>query len=208
MPGNNLANEIYWQLEGALVWKHIALLAGADGVVSRKDDPFTGDSANRPNFNTGSTNLYLGENRQSIVPYLGANVALGSKWRVELRGSQVISATSFDQGTNLGIHLIRRSDPGTGRKYDLAFKEYDIEANVFKVSPKKGYVVIDKGVASDVQKGMKIDFFEFDYIGGNTLLASGVVLKTTADTSIVKITHLYNTKRELKEGVIARGSFK
>ena len=68
--------------------------------------------------------------------------------------------------------------------------------------------MIDKGLSEDIQKGMKIDFYEFDYVGGNILLASGIVLQAKADTSVVKITKTYNTKKELKEGVVARGTFR
>lgn len=125
-----------------------------------------------------------------------------------MRGSQVVSGNSTDIGTAFGASLIRRVEDKSQDRPDQRFKEYDFEAAVTKVSPKKKYVVIDKGLADDVAKGMKIDFFEFDYVGGNILLARGIVFKTKADSSIVKITNLYNSKKELKEGVVARGSFK
>lgn len=207
-PGSDLSSEIYWQAEGALQWTYVALIAGADGVISNNNDPYNDDPQNRPVLTTGSTALYNGINRQFVAPYLGMNFALGQAWRIELRGSQVVSARSYDLGSGFGVSLIRRVDTKNGIKPDKVFKDYDIEATVSKISPQKGYVVIDKGLSSDVQKGMKIDFYEFDYVGGNILLASGVVIQTKSDTSIVKVTHLYNTKKELKEGIIARGAFR
>ena len=53
-----------------------------------------------------------------------------------------------------------------------------------------------------------MDFFEFDYIGGNVLVASGVIVKTNSDTAIVKITERFNQKKELKEGLIGRTTLK
>lgn len=207
-PGQDLSDEIYWQVEGALAWKYVALIAGVDGVSSMNNDPFTSDPENRPIFNTGRTALYNSYNREWIAPYAGINIALGPNWRVELKGSQTVSGRSTDIGTGFGISLIRRVDNRKIDKVDTRFKDYDLEASISKVSPKKGYVVIDKGLADDVQKGMKIDFFEFDYVGGNILLARGTVIQSKADTAIVKITHRYNTKKELKEGVVARGNFR
>jgi hypothetical protein len=179
-----------------------------DGVSSMKNDPYEDDEVNRPIFETGSSGLYHSINREWIAPYAGVNFALGPSWRIEFRGSQVTSGKSTDLGTNFGVSLIRRVDDKATDKADTKFKDYDFEASITKISPKKGFVVIDKGISEDVQKGMKIDFYEFDYVGGNILLAKGIVIQSKADTSIVKITHLYNTKKELKEGVVARGSFR
>ena len=207
-PGSEISSEIYWQVEGALAWNYFALIAGVDGISSMNNDPYEGDEANRPVYNTGSTFLYNSSNREIIAPYAGFNVALGENWRVELRGSQVISGRSTDLGTSFGASLIRRSEDKSTQRPDKKFKQYDFEATVTKVSPKKGYIVIDKGISEDVQKGMKIDFFEFDYVGGNILLARGIVIQAKADSSIIKVTHIYNTKKELKEGIVARGSFR
>jgi len=207
-PGQELSDEIYWQLEGALVWKYLALVAGVDGVSSMNNDPHGDDETSRPAYYTGRTALYNSKNREWIAPYAGLNVALGSNWRVEARASQVVNGRSTDLGTAFGISLIRRVEDKKTNKIDTRFKQYDVEASISKISPKKGYVVIDKGLADDVQKGMKIDFFEFDYVGGNILLARGTVIQSKSSTAIVKITHRYNAKKELKEGTVARGNFR
>lgn len=207
-PGQDLSDEIYWQLEGALAWRYLALVAGVDGVSSMNNDPHEANEANRPLYYTGRTALYNSKNREWITPYAGINVALGANWRVEARASQVVSGRSTDLGTAFGISLIRRVEDKKTNKIDTRFKEYDVEASISKVSPKKGYVVIDKGLADDIQKGMKIDFFEFDYVGGNILLARGTVIQSKSSSAIVKITHRYNTKKELKEGTVARGNFR
>lgn len=206
-PGSDISDEIYWQAEGAMAWSYIALVAGVDGVTSLKNDPYEDDEENRPLYNS-PTNLYNTKNREWITPYAGINIALGNTWRVELKGSQSIQGRSTDLGTTFGINLIRRVEKSETRLVDSKFKTYDLEATVTKISPKKEYVVIDKGIADDFNKGMRVDFFEFDYIGGNVLVATGVIIKTKSDSAIVKITQRFNTKKELKEGLIGRATLK
>lgn len=202
-PGTDLSDEIYWQAEAALAWRYVALIAGVDGVSSIKNDPYQDTPSDRPVYNRG-TELYASSNREWLAPYAGLNFALGNTWRLELRGTQVLSGNSTDLGTAFGINLIRRVDKSSTRLVDNKFKTYDLESSVTKVSPKKEYVVIDKGLADDFNKGMKIDFFEFDYIGGNILVASGVIVQVKSDSSIVKITQRFNMKKEIKEGLIGR----
>jgi hypothetical protein len=207
-PGDELSSEIYWQVEGAMVWQHVALIAGVNGISSMNNDPNEDDPINKPQYYTGSTALYNSTNREMIAPYVGANLAMGKNWRVEFKGSQVVSGTSTDIGTGFSVALIRRADIDKSVTPDKTFKRYDFEGTITKVSAKKKYVVIDKGVGEDVRKGMKIDFYEFDYVGGNFLIARGTVISVKSDTSIVKITTVYNTKKVLKEGIVARGSFR
>ncbi|MGE3611461.1 MAG: hypothetical protein AB7I27_17850 [Bacteriovoracaceae bacterium] len=207
-PGSDLSSEIYWQLEGAVVWRYVALIAGVDGVSTLSNDPYNNQTSTRPNYNVGNTYLYNSQNREWIAPYAGVNFALGKSWRLELRGSQVLSGKSTDLGTSFGLMLARRVEEKDILKSDKKFKTYDIEATITKVSPKKEFVVIDKGLADDVEKGLKLDFFEFDYVGGNILVAQGVVIQVKASSAIVKITQRFNDTKEIKEGLIARGTVK
>lgn len=206
-PGIDLSDEVYWQAEGALVWTHVALIAGVDGVTSLENDPYS--DSERPIYNTGHTALYNSSNREWITPYAGMNIALGKEWRVELRAGQVVNGQSTDIGRSFGFQLVRRVEaPDPTKALDAKFKSYDIEANVTKVSPKKEFVVIDKGLTEDVQKGMSFDFFEFDYVGGNVLVARGTVISTKSDSAVVRITQRFNQKKEIKEGLIGRASIK
>lgn len=204
-PGSDLSDEIYWQVEGALPFRYLALVLGVEGVSSMNNDPFDSAPAEKPVYNAGASELYNGINREAITPYAGLNFALGTSWRLELRGGQAISGNSTDLGTTFGVNLVRRVDTPKD-KPDATFKDYDLEASITRVSPKKEFVVIDKGLASDIEKGMKIDFFESDFLGGNILLARGVVIQVRADSCTVKITQRFNASKELKEGQVARGS--
>lgn len=207
-PGSGLSGEIYWQAEGAMAWKYVALIAGANGVTSLSGDAHGDEPGSKPPLNTANTNLYNSINREWIAPYAGLNIALGDSWRVELRGSQVLSGRSTDLGTTFGINLVRRVETKEVNYITKNFKTYDLEASVTKVSPKKEFVVIDKGLDSDVEKGMAFDLFEFDYVGGNTLVARGIVVQVKASSAIVKLTQRFNAKKEIKQGLVGRARLK
>lgn len=207
-PGNDLSTEFYWNGEIALQFRYVTPLVGVDGVTSLENSTYESDPADRPNWNSRPTALYNSINREWISPYVGLNVAFSPAWRVELRGQQVISGRSTDLGTGFGINIVRRLDQQDEKVVDSQFKTYDLEATVTKVSEKKTYVVIDKGLADDIEKGMKFDFFDFDYVGGNSLVARGVVAKVSADKAIVKLTHRFNLAKEIKEGLVGRASLK
>jgi hypothetical protein len=207
-PGDDLSTEFYWNGEIALQWRWVAALVGIDGVTSLKNSTYESDPADRPAWNTGTTQLYNSINREWMAPYVGLNFAFSPVWRIEFKGSQVVSGRSTDLGTGFGVSLVRRMDQSDEKIIDSQFKTYDLEATVTKVSDKKTYVVIDKGLNDDIEKGMRFDFFEFDYVGGNILIARGVVLKVSADKSIVKLTHRFNLSKEIKEGLVGRASLK
>ena len=207
-PGNDLSSEFYWNGELAFQFRHITPLFGVDGVTSLKNSPYENTPDDRPDWNTRPTHLYNSINREYIAPYAGINFAFSNVWRIEFKGYQVISGRSTDLGTGFGINLVRRLDESTEKVVDATCKTYDLEATVTKVSEKKTYVVIDKGLAEDIEKGMRFDFYEFDYVGGNTLVARGVVIKVSSDKAIVKLTHRFNLGKEIKEGLVGRATLK
>ncbi|MCO4754685.1 MAG: hypothetical protein KC478_09380 [Bacteriovoracaceae bacterium] len=65
-------------------------------------------------------------------------------------------------------------------------------------------MIIDAGLREGLEKGSKIDFYHFDYLGGNELIASGYIVKLGATKSMVKITKRYSKKR-VEDGTLARG---
>lgn len=205
-PGKDLSPEVNWGFEGALVWSRATLLAGLEGVSSLNKDAYTSDPDNKPLVNTGGSERFNSINRQYLAPYVGAQFALGKEWRLETRYQQVMQPRSYDSGHLMVVSLVRRTQPAASRAADQRFKEYDMEATVKKVSPKKQFVIIDKGLSADVQKGQRFDFFFSDYLGGNILLARGVVIQVTADQAVVQLTTRYTNKHEIKEGTFARGN--
>jgi hypothetical protein len=204
--GRDISDEVLLNAEAALAWSNVALIAGIEGIVSVQNDPYN-LSETRPVFNAGS-NMYKTRNREWAMPYVGLNFALGNKWRLELRGGQVVYSKSYNSGTSYGLQLVRRVESESVRFTDTRFKTYDIEGSIVKISEQKGYVVVDRGLTEGIQKGMKFDFFEFDYVGGNILIASGVVVEVKTETCIVKITQKYQANKDIKEGLVGRSLLK
>ena len=204
-PGSSLSPELAWQLEGAMAWKHVALVAGALGVQSLNQDAYTDEPENKPAINTGGSSIYNSINRQYIAPYVGVNFALGRNWRIETRYHVFTQARSYDTGSMITLSLATRHEPDTTMLVDQTFKEYELEASVVKLSPKKQFIIIDKGLDNDVRNGQRFDLFHFDYLGGNVLLARAVVIQVNAAQAVLKITTRFSNKHEIKTGTIARG---
>ncbi len=204
-PGKELSPELNWGIEGAMAWRRFALVVGVDGVYSMNQDAYSDEPLAKPPVNTGGSAIYNSINREIVAPYAGFNLALGSKWRVEARYQIVSMARSYDTGSQVSLALATRVDSDPTREIDKTFKEYYLEASVTKLSPKGQFVVIDKGLAHNVQVGQRFDFFHFDFVGGNVLLARGVVIQVGADQAVVKFTSRFSQKHPIKVGTVARG---
>lgn len=204
MPQEHLAMEIPWKLEAAWLFDRWAIVGGLKGITSMGDDEFTDNPSQKPRLPTGVTGLYNSVNREMMEPYVGAYRAFDS-WKIGVGYSQVISGVSTDKGQTLLASLSWSSSGITVAQKRLnTFKEYDTEATVNKVSPRGTFVKIDKGLTSDIQKGMRFDIFKTDFEGGNKLYASGIVYETGAEWSIIKITQTYQTD-VIQNGFTARG---
>lgn len=207
-PGKELSAEIYWKAEGALAWSYVALVAGIEGVNSLNQDPYKTDPDNRPLFNTGGSSLYASLNRQFMAPYVGANIAFNKNWRVEGRYHSFMAQRAYDSGGLFTLALVKRVETDTRAKIEGSFKEYDLEASVAKVSPKKQFVILNKGLSHNVEKGQRFDLYHFDYLGGNVLLARGVIIQVNSEQSVLQLTTRFSNKHEIKEGTVARGMAK
>ena len=75
---------------------------------------------------------------------------------------------------------------------------------MIKVSPRGKFLKIDKGITSDVEKGMVFDIYKSDFFGGNKLLFSSTVIDLGSDWSIVQINKIF-IEHPLEIGLVARG---
>jgi hypothetical protein len=204
-PGLDLSNEILSELEMAFVWRKVALYAGVENNYSLSQDMYTDVPEDKPQIPSGMTQNWNSINRSWFAPYAGLNLAFNNEWRLESRFTNVMMGNSTDGGLKYFFAFVRRTgDKSSYRKENKKFKSYKVEAQVTKLSPKGKYFVIDKGLASDVTQGMRFDFYEFDYLGGNKLIATGYAVKVSADSSIIQISSRFS-KRRIKEGTLARG---
>lgn len=203
-PGHDLSSEVLLNFETGLLWQKYALYVGSDYNYSLKQDAYTENPEEKPLVSNGNTNLYNSINRSWLEPYLGLGISLGSKWRIEAQYAQRISGVSTDLGQSISFALVsRKSESKEADLKRAAFKEYAVEAEVTKISKGLTTVVISSGLIDDLTKGDKVDFYYFDYLDGNELIASGFIVKVGSDKSLVKITKKYS-KRAVKIGTIAR----
>lgn len=204
-PGADLSSEILTELEAAYVGKKAALYVGVKNITSLNQDPFSDDITQKPAIATGNTQLYNSINRNLTSAHLGLNFAFGEHWIFGTKVSNTFNAISSDLGTNIIVTLTRRNESrNTFKAKDTAFKEYQVEASVQKIGKTRNVVVIDVGMDDNVNNGMRFDFYFFDYLGGNELIATGVVVKASSSKSLVKILKRYSKKR-VEEGTMARG---
>lgn len=204
-PSSTMSSEIYTEVEAAMVWEKFALLAGVENVTGLNQDAYSNDPQNKPLISSGSTFLFNSVNREWTAPYVGMNFAFGKNWRLEGRYQRRIAGNSTDLGNALTFVLARRnSETKTFQAKNQAFKEYTVEAVVTKVSKAGSAVVIDAGMAQGLKEGSRIDFYHFDYVDGNELIAAGKIVKLGATKSLVKIVKRYAKKR-VEDGTLARG---
>lgn len=204
-PGSNISD--YTAYDASLVYKRprAALGAGVDGIVSFHNDP-ADDSVNRVERFPGSTQTIFGFNPYYVMPYGQVWFSFNENFKGTIKAGQVYQGRNWDKYTYGLVSLTYQKRKFNPEKvFEESFKEYDVEATITKVSPRKVFIQMDKGLTDDVSKGMRIDVFEFNYLGGNKLIASGFVFEVGVDTSIVKITKYFNDRIKVKVGHIIRG---
>lgn len=204
-PGEDLSQEIFSRSQFGLVWNYVALYAGVENVTSLGNDPYTDDVENKPIVVQGASGMFNSINRQWTAPYLGLNIALGTNWRLGFEYAQVATGSSTDLGPRFGITLAKRTSPVKSEfaKRNAKFKQYQVEGSVIKLSKSRKVAVIDKGLANGIEKGMAVDFYYFDYVGGNELIAKGKVLKAKTAKALVRIIKRYS-RRRVEEGTTFR----
>lgn len=203
-PAQDLSSEIYSEIEGAMVWSHFAFAIGMENNYSMEGDSYSSDPESKPEIYNGPSEMYNSINRSWSAPYGKVNIALGKTWRIEGRYTQILTGNSTDLGPRISVHLIKRKeDYKEFAKRDSQFKEYTIEGEVSKISNARTACVVNKGLTSGLKEGMPVDFYHFDYVDGNQLIARGVVVKAGASKSMVKILKRYSKER-VKEGTVIR----
>lgn len=203
-PGSELSSEILSEFEAAAVWKKMSIFVGLQNISSMNQDPFFDDINAKPLIARGNTELFNSINRSMTSGYMGLNISMGKTWMLGLKVANTFNAVSSDLGTNFILNFTKRTQPNSSfKKIDQTFKEYRVEASVSKISKTRNVVVIDKGIDEGLKKGMSVDFYFFDYLGGNELIATGIVVEVSGVKAMVKITKRYSKKR-VEEGTVAR----
>lgn len=204
VPYDDLSDEIVYKAETALEGSHLSFRLGVEGVYSLQTSDYADSPDSRPGVYYGETTLYNGVNRNIVMPYAGLGASFGPLL-VDLRGGMVAGGSWTDAGQQimLTVTYVKSGTSKTELK-EKAFKEYDIEASVIKISPRGAFIKIDQGFSQDVSKDMKFDIFKTDYFGGNILVASAVVSQLGADWCILKLTKRFRDIA-IESGFTARG---
>ncbi len=204
-PGPDLSAEFFTDIRYVLAWNAASLYLGFENIASLEQDAYTNDPENKPQYFDGASGMVNSINRQWSTPFIGLNFALGRYWRVETQYAQIYTGTSTDLGPRLSISLVRRNEETTKAfsKRDSQFKEYLMEGTVTKLSKSGKIAIVDIGIENGLKEGMKVDFYYFDYQGGNKLIGRGKVVKASASKSLVQITSRYGKPR-IKDGTVVR----
>lgn len=199
----NLSDEILYRIELAKPFSNLLLAVGIDGVMSMNQDEFSEAPSLKPQIEGGVSGLFNSINRSATIPYLRAGYAF-EQFAAHLKLGTVMSGTSTDEGNFFQAGL-SYSFGGTSASVMRIenFKEYYVEASVLRVSPRAKFLKIDKGLAADIKKGMRVDIFQTDFFGGNALIASGVVFEVQADSAIIRLEKRFSD-REIRPGFTAR----
>ncbi len=197
------SEEIPYGMRLALLGTHWDIYGGIRGIVSVKSDAYTGDEANKPAIGIVGTNLYNSVNQEYTDGYVGL-VKKWRKWGVGIEGGTRFRGTSTDLGYWGGVKLIYRTSGYSSADIRRdQFKEYEIEGEVLKVSPRGKYVKVNIGLAQDLDSNMRIDIYKTDYFGTNILIATGVVQELRANWSIIRLVKKYKQVK-IKRGWTAR----
>lgn len=206
-PSQKLGSEIFSQVDYNLAWDYFSFGVGVENNYSLENDNYSGDPENKPQTYNGPSEYFNSVNRSWTAPYFQMNLSFGGPWRFESRYTQVTTGNSTDKGPRLMLALVRRGGKNKAlesfKKTDSAFKQYKTEGLVTKVAKTRKACLIDKGIVHGVEKGQRVDLYYFDYIDGDKLIASGIVVKTQASKSLVKIIKKYDKKR-VEAGTVAR----
>jgi hypothetical protein len=206
-PPNELSSEIPYLFESVFTGQTWNISLGVEGNFSLKQDPYYGDPENKPLLEVAANSpseLFNSVNKRVMKGFGKLRKEFGN-WGIEIGYGKILSGFSTDVGWQLDFSLSWQSNGLTKkrRKRDR-FKEYEVDALITKVSPRGGFVKLDKGYADDIEKGMAMDIYQTDYKGKNVLVAAGVIYESKANWSILKITKKYVEGR-IQVGFIARG---
>ncbi|RZF20736.1 hypothetical protein DAY19_12175 [Halobacteriovorax vibrionivorans] len=204
IPGAPISSEIPFEARWVKHYVDWAFWLSANGVYSLGGDEYTDSPQTKPAVSSGYTSRWNSINRQFLALDATAQTIIKNKYLIYGKVGSTVLATSTDKDiyASLGVQWTT-GGVSAQQKFEESFKEYTIEANVIKVSPRGVFIKIDHGSLDDIQKGNIVDIYKTDYFGGNILVAKGMVYEVASASSIVKIVTRYR-KMPIQKGFAAR----
>ena len=203
LPPDHLSDELLYDVHYLFKGTMASLLLGVDGVISLQNDPFNESTSARPSMSTGVTNLFNSINRSWMRPKVELGL-WGESFGGRVFASRVFSGTSTDEGWSVGVGLTWVGKGiETTNSPDSNFKEYRDSATISKISPRSNFVKINRGISSDIERGMNVDIYQSDFFGGNILIASGTVFSVESDSAVIKVNKIHRNI-PIKKGFVVR----
>ncbi|MBL7664675.1 MAG: hypothetical protein JNM93_06045 [Bacteriovoracaceae bacterium] len=201
-PGDSLAGEMVYELEGALDFNKVALVANINGIMSMNDDPIDV----RTPIDNSPSELYNSSNRKWLRMGGGMNLALTSNWRLDLRAHQTLQGQSTDNASIYAMNLVyRQTETKVEQKINAEFKEYSVEGELTKVSPTQLFAIANVGTMEGVHKGMQFDIYQKTDSRTDRLVARGAAYEVKSRMTIIKIIKVFIDDFKLGSGLIVRG---
>ncbi len=207
LPPNGLSPEI--ESIGSYTYRGKSWFFQLTGayIYSMNKDIYGDTPYKKPSQSRGITYLYNSINRSYMSGKASLGKALGERVRVVAYVGQRVSGLSTDLGTYYGLGLTFGNQKTRSREDELkAFRSYDIDATVIKVSPRGVFVKIDKGLENSLENGMRMDIYRMNYFGQNKLIVAGKIHEVGSSWAIIKLLRKYENIA-VKNGDIARGRF-
>ncbi|WP_412471399.1 hypothetical protein [Halobacteriovorax sp. RT-1-4] len=204
IPGAPISSEIIFDARLVKHYVDWAFWLSANGVYSLGGDEYTDNPNAKPVVASGYTSRWNSINRQFLNLDVSAQTLFGKKYLAYATVGAKVVGTSTDKDFYTTLGLTWTTGGVTAQqKFEESFKEYSVEANVIKVSPRGVFIKIDHGSLDDIQVGNIVDIYKTDYFGGNILVAQGKVYEVSSASSIIKVVARYR-KVPIEKGFAAR----
>ncbi|MFG1486936.1 hypothetical protein [Halobacteriovorax sp. RZ-2] len=204
IPGAPISSEVTFDARLVKHYVDWAFWFSANGVYSLGGDEYTDNPNSKPIVASGYTSRWNSINRQFVNLDASAQTIFGNKYLAYATVGTKVLGTSTDKDFYTTIGLSWTTGGVTAQqKFEESFKEYSVEANVIKVSPRGVFIKIDHGSLDDIQAGNIVDIYKTDYFGGNILVAQGKVYEVSSASAIVKVVARYR-KVPIEKGFAAR----
>lgn len=192
LPGAPISSEIPFDFRLIKHYVDWAFWVSANGIYSLGGDEYTDSPSLKPTVSSGNTSRWNSVNRQWLNLDITAQTLIKNKYKLYAMAGTKVMATSTDKDFHgsVGLSWVT-GGVSAQKKFEESFKEYTVEANVIKVSPRGVFIKIDHGSLDDIQVGDVVDIYKTDYFGGNILVAQGKVFEVSSNASIVKVISRY-----------------
>jgi hypothetical protein len=198
-PSNNLSSELPYNSEAIYSFKKLFLLTGFGGIISLKNDPYTGSPTLKPASSSGNSRLFNSINREKQYLYAGAQYTMGN-CMLGIKGESVVSGKYTDKGNTISISLRWEDNevlentpvPKIVEATPDRIQDYFAEGIVTKVATSGNMIRINIGADRRIAVGIRVDIFHLTDYANEHPLATGTVIEVGPQWAFVKLDNTAN----------------